>query len=273
MYTTDQQQVEQFHLWWKKNGTSTILMFVVALSISFGWRFWVQHQEVRSSQASANYEQLLNSEVNNDSTNVVNIANYLMENYSHTPYAPLAALMLARQSVYQGNFADAEDKLVWVTHHAKNKAICQVARLRAARILLAQNQPQQALLMLNKIDDPAYLPAIDEIKGDCNAALGRFGQARQFYDQATQVLPGYEIAQPILRMKLNNLPVSNAPNPAIPDSASNTVIAGSTSNPATAESSTNQAIAGSSPNSATTDNSTSPATAEPGKTTPTTTQE
>lgn len=209
VYTTDQQQMDQFHQWWKNNGTSTIVIFIVALSLSFGWRFWLQHQETVLTQASANYEQLLNNVVNNNNTGAIQVANTLMQDYSHTPYAPLAALMLARQFVYQGNYTDAENQLVWVMHHAHNKAIRQIARLRAARVLLAQNQPQQALLMLSKIDDNAYQPVIDEITGDCFVALGQFDRASQSYQQATTILPGYDVAQPILRMKLDNLSVAN----------------------------------------------------------------
>ncbi len=212
VYTTDQQQLDQFHQWWKNNGTSTIVIFIVALSLSFGWRFWLQHRENVLTEASANYEQLLNNVVNNNNAGAIQVANTLMQNYSHTPYAPLAALMLARQFVYQGNYSDAENQLIWVMHHAHNKAIRQIARLRAARVLLAQNQPQQALLMLSKIDDQAYLPVIDEITGDCYVALGQFNQASQSYQQATTVLPGYDVAQPILRMKLDNLSVANQSN-------------------------------------------------------------
>ncbi len=207
-YTTDQQQLDQFHQWWKNNGTSTIMIFVVAISLSFGWRFWVQHRETVSTQASANYEQLLNNVVNNNNTGAIQVANTLMQDYSHTPYAPLAALMLARQFVYQGNYTDAENQLVWVMHHGHNKSLRQIARIRAARVLLAQNQPQQALMMLNEVVDKSYLPVIKEISGDCFVALGQVDQARQSYQQAIKILPGYDVAQPILRMKLDNLSIA-----------------------------------------------------------------
>lgn len=210
VYTTDQQQIEQFHQWWKLHGTSTILMIVFALALGFGWRFWLQYHEGTLSQASSDYEQLLNSVVNNDSTNAITMANTLTQEYSRTPYAPLAALMLARQSVNQGNLNDAENRLVWVTHHTHNKALRQVARLRAARVLLAENQPQQALNILNEVDDKAYMPSIEEVTGDSYAALGEFALARQAYLKATQILPGYDVAQPILRMKLDELSATNA---------------------------------------------------------------
>lgn len=210
VYTTDQQQLDQFHQWWKNNGTSTIIIFVLALSLSFGWRFWLQYRETVFTQASANYEQLLNNVVNNNNTAAIQTANILMQNYSHTPYAPLAALMLARQFVYQGDYSDAEDQLIWVMHHGHNKSIKQIARLRAARVLLTQNQSQQAITMLNQIDDKSYLPMVYEISGDCYVALGKFDQARQSYLQAIKILPGYDVAQPILRMKLDNLSVDTS---------------------------------------------------------------
>lgn len=222
VYTTDQQQIEQFQQWWKLHGTSTILMIVFALALGFGWRFWLQHHEQTLSQASSDYEQLLNSVVNNDSANANTLANTLTQEYSRTPYAPLAALMLARQSVNQGNLSDAENRLVWVTQHTHNKTLRQVARLRAARVLLAENQPQQALNILSQIDDKAYLPSIEEVTGDSYAALGQFALARQAYLKATQILPGYDVAQPILKMKLDELATSNATSTSTSATGSNT---------------------------------------------------
>lgn len=212
IHATDQQQIEMFKQWWKNNGTSTVLIFVFALIISFGWRYWLQYREHVLEQASENYEQLLNSVVNNKADEAVAEADNLMTNYSHTPYAPLAALMLARQSVYQNNFSDAENRLMWVIKHGHNKSISEMARIRAARVLIAENKPQQALDLLNIVDDAAYTPEIDEIKGDAYLTLGQKDNARMAYQQSMNSLPGYAVAQPLLRMKYDDLAVPTQNN-------------------------------------------------------------
>ena len=176
LHATDQQQIELFKQWWKNNGTSIIMIFLIAIAASFSWRYWLQHREFVLEQASENYEQLLNSVVNNKSDEAVKEADNLMTQYSRTPYATLAALMLARQSVYQNNLTDAESRLLWVVNHSHNKALSQVARIRAARVLIAENQPQQALNLLSKMDNKSYEAAIDEVRGDAYLALGQNDQ-------------------------------------------------------------------------------------------------
>jgi len=204
-YLTEQQQIDQIAAWWKKYGLSTVIIFVIALAAGIGWRFWLQHREVKLARGSTHYEELLNAVVNDDTVNAMKEANLLKSNYRYTPYAALATLMLARDYVYQNNYSKAEKELTWVMKHASTNSLKEIARLRFARILNQEDKPQEALKLLEKTNDAAYLPMINEVKGDSLLLLNQKDSARTAYQQALSSIPGYAAMRPVLAMKLNNL--------------------------------------------------------------------
>jgi predicted negative regulator of RcsB-dependent stress response len=204
-YATEREQIEQIKGWWKDYGAPVIIGVLIALLAGFGWRYLQQRHEKILEHASMRYEQLLTNAVNGNTDAVRAQANRLIERYPHTPYAELAALQLARQDVYQSKLSDAEMRLRWVMKHGDNPALREVARLRVARVLLAENQPQQALDLLQDSDDASFDPAAFEIKGDALLALGRAADARAAYQAALKAFPAFEAVQPLLQMKIDNL--------------------------------------------------------------------
>jgi predicted negative regulator of RcsB-dependent stress response len=204
VYLTEQQQIEEIKKWWQRNGTSTIIIFVLVICASIGWRFWLQHRETKLERASTHYEELLNAVVNDDAIDAQKEANLLRHNYLHTPYAALASLMLARGDVYQGNYDSAKQQLTWVMKHANTNALREIARLRLARITLLQNQPKDALQLLAKVDDKNYEPLINELIGDSYLALNQIDNARSAYQRAITELPDPAM-RPILQMKLDDI--------------------------------------------------------------------
>lgn len=206
---TEAEQLELLKKWWHEYGTAAIIGILLALILGFGWRYWQQHREQKLAHVSMRYEQLLTNVVNGNSDAVQNDANRLIERYPNTPYTQLAALQLARQDVYQNKLADAEDKLQWVMKHGDNSALREVARLRVARVFLADNQAQKALAILDDVEDKAYQPVALEVKGDVYAAMGKYAQARDAYSQALKALPEFAVMQPLLQMKLDNLPADD----------------------------------------------------------------
>lgn len=204
-YLTEQQQLEQVRQWWKKYGWNSIIVIALALVMSVGWHFWLQHREVKRERASMHYQELLGAVVNGDTQSAVKQATLLTNDYAHTPYAALATLILARNDVDQNNYSQAEKRLTWVMKHASTPSLRQVARIRLARVLLQENQAKSALKILHKVNDPAYLAMIDEAKGDAYAQLNQSAQAKEAYQEALTILPAYATARPIVQMKLDNL--------------------------------------------------------------------
>lgn len=204
-YTTDQEQLELLRNWFKKYGLSIVLGIVFALILNFGWRYWQQRQQQTLTQASVLYEQMLEAQITQQTATVQQTADTLMQRYAHTPYAAFAAMMLAKNALSQNNLAVAQQKLEWVVDHA-NPALQPVAKIRLARVLLAQQKPQEALSQLQHVGaDTPYNAAAQWVRGDAYAALHQTAQAQLAYQAALASMPKETPMYSVIQMKLDAL--------------------------------------------------------------------
>ncbi|MCK4608658.1 MAG: tetratricopeptide repeat protein [Gammaproteobacteria bacterium] len=204
-YVSDKEQIQLIKDWWKKHGTTILIAIVLVVGLSSGWRFWQSYKAKHAAEASVLYEQLLTAGINNKSADMKLYTDHLRKDYKHTPYASLASLMLAKADVATNNLGDAQKDLAWVVKHGKPDSIQQIARLREARVLLANNKAKQALKLLDKVDDKAFMPAISEARGDIYASQGNKAKALQQYKISLQESPKNSVLTPALQMKINQL--------------------------------------------------------------------
>lgn len=202
---TEQEQIQQLKNWLKQYGLTIIAGIALALIITSGWRWWQNYNTKIITHASAVYDEMLALRAQNNFTGTEVQAKKLLRNYAKTPYASIAALMLARDAAVKQNYSEALNQLNWVISHSKDKSMREVARLRIARILIADKKPQDAINSLTPVDDPEFIGLIDEIKGDAYVAMNNLSAARKSYESAIQELPNAEVIRPILQMKLDNL--------------------------------------------------------------------
>jgi predicted negative regulator of RcsB-dependent stress response len=183
-YETDSEQIELFKKWWGDYGKWIIIAVVIGLAIGLGWRYWQQQHLVQRQHASLLYQQLLTADNQNNAETVMQMSAELIQRYPRLEYAALAGLLAAKAAVTQDKPTVAIEKLQWVRAHSGNASLRQIARLREARLLLAQHQIPQAQKLLTTVDDPIYQPAIDEVQGDIQWALNDRAKARQLYQSA-----------------------------------------------------------------------------------------
>ena len=181
------------------------LRSVIGLIVRLGWRYWRQHQVDVASQASSLYQSTLSASAQQkDSAQSQRYADDLINQYARSPYATLAALFSAKTAIAANDLQQALNKLQWVIDHSKSTQFKeQSARLRAARIYLQQNKAQQALDLLAVVDDKAYQPLIDHIKGDAYTLLGNAASAKAAYEAAKKGLTEGGVEDPLLNMKLS----------------------------------------------------------------------
>jgi predicted negative regulator of RcsB-dependent stress response len=204
------EQAERIKGWCREYGVGIMLGVILAMVVSVGWHYWWQASENKVVNAAIEYENLLAATMKkNNLVAVESISKRLLENYPQTPYASLAALQVVKQAVNQNNLPEAENKLVWIIQHGKSESLRAVASIRLARVLLAENQPERALKMLDKNDNGLYQPLILEQKGDILSYLGNFSAALQHYLVAEKLFSASAIDRPLLSMKINNLIKSN----------------------------------------------------------------
>jgi predicted negative regulator of RcsB-dependent stress response len=205
IYLSEQEQVQALKDWLKKYGLSIVIGVAVALVGSYAYRYWQQRQLIMAERASIIYAQMLGSAVKNQPQQLQQFADQLMTDYKRTPYADLAALLLSKNALNDGKYDLALEKLQWVVVHAPDKSVREIARLRMARILLAQNKTAEALGAIQKIEDPEFQPAIDEVRGDILVAQGNKVEARSAYHAALEKMPASAMNRMWLQMKFDQL--------------------------------------------------------------------
>ncbi len=204
-YLTEQEQIELLKNWIKQYSLVIIAGVLLAVAGISGWRYWQQRQNKTLSHASAVYDEMLTARVQSDSAATLVQTDKLLGHYQSTVYGQMATLMEARTAVIKKNYSEAETKLGWVIDHSRIKAMRQIARIRLARVLIAENKPQDGISTLQTVDDKSFNGLIDEVKGDAYLAMKNTDQARQAYKQAISELPNAEVIRPLLQMKYDNL--------------------------------------------------------------------
>lgn len=201
-YANDEEQLDALKSWWSENGQTVIIGAVVGISLVIGVNVYTRSRTESLQAASALYQQqYANGEVSEevDSTELVN-------EYGGTPYATLASLADAKRLATEGDMEGAVAKLNWVVDKADQPAVKAQAQLRLAALLLAQQQYEAALAIVNTIELGSYGASIEELKGDIAAAQGDLETARNAYQGAlTLVEKSLPQHQAIIQLKLDGL--------------------------------------------------------------------
>lgn len=200
----DYERLAALKSWSKKYGIVTVVFGAAILAATLGWQYRHYYQNQQAEQASMIYAQLEQGGPDNNTINVTTAANSLMLNYAATPYAKLAALMLARRAVQNQNLDLAKTQLTWVIEHPQQAMLSQLAQLRLARILIAQQQPQLALDSLAGAEQ-IYPIETRIVRAIALVDLGDNAAARKILGQAIGKLTPRAPLAPILTLYLNDI--------------------------------------------------------------------
>lgn len=202
IYATEEEQVEQIKKIWREYGVKFIAIIIIFLGIGYGWRYFQQYRLDQREQASVIYQAMMvGSDKPSQKENVKKDALKLKKDFSFTPYASFAALLLAKQAVAEGDFKQAKEELIWTLNHAKLAAVKQLAQLRLASVNLALGDTDAALKALSPVVSASFKPAIAELKGDIKLAIHKPAEANKAFSEALQTLPTDGLARPILQLK------------------------------------------------------------------------
>jgi predicted negative regulator of RcsB-dependent stress response len=204
-YLTEQEQIQQLKTWVKQYGLTILTGILLAVALSTGWRYYQNYQNKALLHASAVYDEMLTLRAQNNADGAIVQAKKLLRNYPKSPYAQMAAFMLARDAVIKKDYPEAVTQLNWVVDHSKNHSIQEIAQIRIARIQINDKKPADALATLKKLNDKNFIGMVDEVRGDAYVAMNDNSSARKAYELALQEIPNAEVTRPILEMKYDNL--------------------------------------------------------------------
>ncbi|MGM0481835.1 MAG: YfgM family protein [Pseudomonadota bacterium] len=202
MDQNEEQQVERIKEFWDEHGKGIIAGAVIGFGLFFGWRYYDSAQIEAQSAASAGYQQIAN-QLEQGNGNAVSKAQQFIDEQDGSYYAHLAALQLANYSAGEGDLGTAVTALQQVIDGSSDENLLAVARIRFARVLLAQQQYDAALSTIQASLPKPYQAAAAELEGDIFAEQGNNDSAREAYQRA--LAADGEALTPALELKLNSL--------------------------------------------------------------------
>lgn len=208
VYSTEEQQIESIKKWWKENGTSVVVGVAIGLGGVLGWKAWNEHRDNIGEQASVQFVQLMSTVASGNYESAAKQVELIKTEFESTTYAAFAALVQARVKFEQGDSIAARKELEWVLANAPNPGLAQIARLRLARVLVGDGEPDAAANLLSQGAPGGFSGEYAELEGDIALARGDHAAAREAYLRAL----GLEIVDTgLVQMKLDNLPVAAKP--------------------------------------------------------------
>lgn len=217
----DNEEVTRLKQWWDANGTALLIGILVGLVVIGGWQGWRWYENRQQTQAANLYAQLqpvLAADKIGDAG--IKQIEKLENNFSSTPYAANAALSLAAYYVRQKEYDKAVEQLDWTIDNADSEAISDIARVRKARVVWTQGDPDAALKLLDGDHPQSFAALYAELEGDIHAAQDDRKAAYAAYQRALDALPPDAPRQPIETKRADNAPADAAPDQQETPSAS-----------------------------------------------------
>lgn len=180
----EQEQIDELKTWWRMYGNLVTAVVVAVALVVVGWQGWNWWQRKQSAEASVLYTAMQEAAATNDAKRTRDIAGELIDKYSGTAYAGMAAMFSAKTQADGSDAKTARAQLAWAADNAKEDALRDLARLRLAALLLDDKAYDEALKQLAAEPAPAFLPRYAELKGDILAAQGKPAEARAAYEAA-----------------------------------------------------------------------------------------
>ncbi|MEX4646073.1 YfgM family protein [Haemophilus influenzae] len=198
----EEQEINQLKDWWKENGKTIIVAFILGVGGMFGWRYWQAHQAEQIAQASAQYDALINSVQQDEQAKKANIEQFVQAN-SKTAYAVFALLDEAKKATEKQDFSEAEANLNQALTQSQDEVLTSIIALRLSAVQFQLGQLDNALTTLNQVKGESFNARKAILTGDIQIAKGDKVAAKNSFEQAQQ--SGSQLEQQMAKMKLNNL--------------------------------------------------------------------
>lgn len=205
----EQEQIDALKHFWRDYGRliiAAVLAFVVGVGGTQGWKYYKRSQ---AQEASRQYAKLEDAIAKGDMKEITNVGGDIIENYAKTPYASMAALVVAQTEHDAGNLESAAQRLEWAADNASTDEVKMLARLRLAGVLLDQKKYEEALALLEQQVAPAFEGVYADLRGDVLVAQGKTAEARAQYQKALEQSGENSGWRDVVQLKLDALSSSD----------------------------------------------------------------
>ncbi len=215
-FLTDDEQLDRLKQWWRRNGLLLVIGAALAIGGLIGWRWYQAAAETGRGEAFDLYADWLEAEDEDRDR----LADTIHQEFADTAWQAFVLLRQAQMQLMAEDMQAAVASLRRLLASDAPDMLQDLARLRLARLLQQQAQPEEALALLNAVRGPGYRWHALLLKGDIHVAEGDRSLAHEAYLAARAAMaelePGAE--DPLLDMKVNDTRASvNAGAPAAND--------------------------------------------------------
>lgn len=205
VYLTEAEQMELIKKGWQRYGAAVMWGLSIVLLAMSAWKYWHWHQEKVLQQASARYEQLMTAVATQEDKQIQSYARSLITEHKKTVYATAALLTLAKQAVDSADYQAARTFLTTAIATSRHQPFTDIAKLRLARLWMADHAYQKALDVLSTVDEAMYGPRLNELRGDIQLALHATEKAKQAYQRAITQCEAHGMSHGLLDYKLSSI--------------------------------------------------------------------
>jgi predicted negative regulator of RcsB-dependent stress response len=203
-YVDEREQWERAVSFVKETAPWMLAGLVVAGTAYVGWQYWQQRQARLALDAATRYERVLDAFGRNELNSGLALADALIKDYPASPYAAQADLAAARVQVESDALEQAAARLRHVLGTSQDHELTLVARLRLARVQLAQHLPDAALATLNAVEAGAFAARYASVRGDVLLSKGdRAGALREY--RAARAGGANTVDSGLLDLKISDL--------------------------------------------------------------------
>ncbi len=171
-FLSEREQAEQLRQWLRENWIWLVAGVALTVGGYYGFRAWESREASRSLDAGQRFTAMLDAIGANRRDEGQRIADELKADFSDTPYADQAALVIARLEVDAGELAAAGRRLADVAANSDDPDLRVVALTRLARVQLAEGRYDDALRSLDGVALSAVDARLHALRGDVRLAQG-----------------------------------------------------------------------------------------------------
>jgi predicted negative regulator of RcsB-dependent stress response len=204
-YLSEKEQLERLTGWLRANTPWILVGLAVGAAIVGGWRWWQGRANRTGVEAAQSYTRVLDAFDRADRTHGLELVDQMAQKYPGSPYTDQADLAAARLLLETNQIDRAASYLTVVMDHSKDAQLALIARIRLARVQIAQNHPDIALKTLGTANQGAFEGRFAEVRGDAYYAKGDKTSALREYRAARQAMGPPTNPNDLLDLKINDL--------------------------------------------------------------------
>jgi predicted negative regulator of RcsB-dependent stress response len=210
-----EREIELFLGFWRSHGRSIAIGIVAALVIVAGYRVWRYESRARGERMSAAYTRLERDLGHHHFGVARTEAELILHRYAGSAYAVFAALTLAKLDAMDSDWTEAQALLRREVDEHADPALRPLIRIRLARILLDQNQPQAVLELFHGHNPGAYAGVTAWLRGRAERRLGHPLKAHDDFTLALDNLPPGSGLGRIVKLEMATLAVMQPVKPKL----------------------------------------------------------